>query len=180
LAKNPLRNDRWVVQKFESYLYDLYWLADWVDLGNLLDGRRRLPEVGLGRNCTLFDKTRLWAYRAIRSNWLNFDTWRYMVHAVAMRYNCEFSSPLPEKEVSYLSKSVATWVWENMSPDGFRRWGDNRRRKSIVVRKARLISKKRLQDIQDLVTQHKSKQEISEILGISIRRINQLIKDQDL
>lgn len=180
LAKNPLKVDRWTVQKFQSYLYDLYWLADWLDLGKMLDGRRRLPEVGLGRNCTLFDRTRYWAYRAIRQNWLNFDTWRYMVHAVAMQYNSEFSSPLPDKEVGYLSKSVATWVWDNMSPAGFAKWAENRRKKSILTRQKRLKSKSRLKEIKKLLEQQKSKQEISEMLGISVRRINQLIKDRCL
>lgn len=174
ISKNPLRTDKWIVQHVEPYLYDLYWLADWVDLGNLLDGRRRLPEIGLGRNCTLFDRTRYWAYRAIRDSWLNFDTWAYMVHAVAMKFNEEFASPLAEKEVGYLSKSVATWVWDNMSPAGFAKWADNRRKKSILTRQ--LKSKGHLQEIKTLLAQQKTKQEISEILGISIRRINQLLK----
>jgi hypothetical protein len=65
LAKNPL-HAYWSVLVWETWTYDLSGLASWLDIKNYLDGRRTLPAVGLGRNCTMFDLTRRWAYRERR------------------------------------------------------------------------------------------------------------------
>ena len=65
ICKNPF-NDFWDTIVWRDSSYDLAELADSLDLSVYKDARIRLPEVGLGRNCNLFDATRFYAYREIR------------------------------------------------------------------------------------------------------------------
>ncbi|MFY2365656.1 replication initiation protein, partial [Klebsiella pneumoniae] len=67
ICKNPL-HQHWLVQVWERRLYDLASLSDYLDLSSY-NGRKSLPEYGVGRNCTLFEKKRLWAYKAIPQGW---------------------------------------------------------------------------------------------------------------
>ena len=63
ITKNPLhpqhRTTHWTKQA-----YSLDYLADFVDLPKKLP--KKLEVVGLGRNVTMFEKGRRWAYTAIR------------------------------------------------------------------------------------------------------------------
>lgn len=143
IAKNPLRSDKWLVQTFQDAPYDLPWLADYLDLSAFEDKRRNLPGIGLGRNCTLFDRLRFWAYRNIRREWISADFWRYSVEVVAQGYN-DFEYPLPGSEVRSIAKSVASWTWRRMSLQGFRAWADGRRQKSIEVRQGKAAETARM------------------------------------
>ncbi|MGM5152054.1 primase C-terminal domain-containing protein, partial [Salmonella enterica] len=94
------------------------WLADYLDLGAAND-REILPDYGLGRNCTLFDKTRKWAYRAIRQGWPEYDQWLQACIERAKVYNMQFSAPLDENEVMGIAKSVAKWTNKNLTKLSF-------------------------------------------------------------
>ncbi|MCV5707806.1 primase C-terminal domain-containing protein, partial [Escherichia coli] len=74
---------------------------------------------GLGRNCTLFDKTRRWAYRAIRQGWPEYDQWLQACYERASAYNLQFALPLDENEVMGIAKSIAKWTECNFSKDLF-------------------------------------------------------------
>jgi hypothetical protein len=66
LAKNPL-HPRWKVwESANAPAYELGHLAEYVDLSNRI--APPAPE-GFGRNCSLFDNLREWAYSSIRSYW---------------------------------------------------------------------------------------------------------------
>ena len=56
ICKNP-NHLHWQITVWQPELYTLDWLADYLDLG-VANDREILPDYGLGRNCTLFDKTR--------------------------------------------------------------------------------------------------------------------------
>lgn len=139
LAKNPLREDAWIVQTFQRFSYDLPWLADYLDMEAYRDLRRNLPPVGLGRNCTLFEYTRRWAYKAIRrEGWLGLEGFQWAVESTASGYNAaEFPQPLSFPEVRATAKSIAKWTWAHMSPEGFKAWADARRAKSLATRQGR-------------------------------------------
>ncbi|WP_261921579.1 replication initiation protein [Aeromonas caviae] len=117
ICKNPLHS-HWLVQVWEPQTYTLDWLADYLDLSPY-NGRKHLPAYGLGRNCTLFEKTRLWAYKAIRQGWPGFDTWQAAVIERASGYNVQFEQPLPANEVRHTAKSIAKWTHRNLTPAGF-------------------------------------------------------------
>lgn len=120
ISKNPL-HPHWRVTEWESRLYELGDLDSWLDLSAYADRRKRLPDYGLGRNCTLFEKLRRWAYRAIRQGWPEYDRWHEAVLTRARAYN-DFEGPLPDSEVKATAKSVARYTHRNFSPAGFRRW----------------------------------------------------------
>jgi AraC-like DNA-binding protein len=173
ITKNPCRHDAWTIvqPRFESY--DLNELADWTDLSGLTDYRRRLPEIGLGRNVELFDTVRFWAYRHIREGWLSYDYWLGAVFEYAGSQNL-FAAPLPISELSSISKSVAKYTWQNMSPQGFREWSENRRRRSAIVRGRR--SQERAQEARTLRAEGWKLQDIADQIGISKSRVSRLIR----
>ena len=103
---------------WQPELYTLDWLADSLDLSAAND-KEILPDYGLGRNCTLFDKTRKWAYRAIRQGWPAYDQWLQACHERAGAYNLQFPVPLDENEVDCIAKSIAKWTYSNFSSDSF-------------------------------------------------------------
>lgn len=116
IAKNPV-HERWRTTAAGG-VYSLGEIAEHLDLSALADRRRNLPAVGLGRNCTLFDRLRLWSYKAIRQGWPGFDRWHLAVLERARAYN-DFAVPLHESEVRATAKSVAKWTHRNFSPSAF-------------------------------------------------------------
>ena len=175
ICKNPF-NDFWDTKVWRESSYDLSELADSLDLSAYKDSRKRLPEIGLGRNCNLFDSTRFYAYREIRKpiqNYLLDELYseedfidRCICYA---RHHNLFRSPLPEREILSIGKSVGKWVYRNMSPEGFFEWAKKRRQRSIVVRQEKSDDKKR--EVLELWEQGLSKQAISIMLGISKRQV---------
>ncbi len=117
ICTNPLHTP-WLVQVGEPASYDLSWLADYLDLSPY-NGRKQLPAYGLGRNCTLFEKTRQWAYKAIRQGWPGYEAWLSAVIDRAIGYNVQFEQPLPANEVRHTAKSIAKWTHRNLTPAGF-------------------------------------------------------------
>lgn len=119
LSKNPL-HDRWSTGIPRQRLYTLDELAQGLDLDDYSDRRRRLPTVGLGRNCTLFETLRIWAYRARRQPFLSEELFHDSVLNRALQINATFTPPLPHSEVRSTAKSVSRWTWRRMSLEGFR------------------------------------------------------------
>ena len=174
ICKNPLHN-HWNVNVFQRYSYDLDLLAEYLDLKPYADRRSYLPPVGLGRNCKLFDLTRLWSYREIRKGgYLNEDFFIYECIQYAGYKNQEFDSPLPHSEVKATGKSVGKWTYRHMTPDGFKLWGDNRRKKSITVRKTK--AQKRTEGIRAYKLAHpeSTNKEIAVIFAVSEKTVKRL------
>lgn len=106
MIKNPLSTRWWTIANDCRY-----------DLGLLLEylpdrkPRREIEASGWGRNCSLFDTLRGWAYpRVAVAKSAGFDAW----HAACTR-QCEalntFDPPLPGSEVRSTAKSIARWTW---------------------------------------------------------------------
>ena len=121
ICKNPL-HEHWLVQVWEPRLYDLAWLSDYLDLSPY-NGRKSLPEYGLGRNCNLFEYLAKWSYKAIRQGWPAFDQWFEACRTRAEWYNTRtFEQPLPGNEVTHTARSVARWTYQHFSEAGFSAW----------------------------------------------------------
>lgn len=106
MIKNPLSN-RWRTIANDCR-YDLGQLLEYLPDKKL---RKKIQPSGWGRNCTLFDALRKWAYpRIAAARSAGFDAW----HAVCVR-RCEalntFNPPLPASEVRSTAKSIASWTW---------------------------------------------------------------------
>ena len=73
ITKNPEHRD-WEATWLTDHLYSLPELEEHLtDHGHMpppsWQERKRKKPVGLGRNCTLFETARVWAYREIRHHW---------------------------------------------------------------------------------------------------------------
>lgn len=129
VAKNP-HSASWHVHELHAKMHSLGDLADWVDLRPLAQGAAIATIAnGLGRNCTLFDRLRTWAYGRV-------DLYRRGVSIArasemfanacqleAVRFN-DFPTALPLSEVRATAKSVARWTWQNYQGEGVKRGRD--------------------------------------------------------
>ena len=113
LIKNPC-HIHWRTTIWTDEKYELNYLADFVDL---LPLSKKEQSEGLGRNCTMFDIVRKWAYKAIREHrGSTFDVWLSEVLKEAANVNGAFMKPLGYSEVKATSKSIAKYCWKN---DGY-------------------------------------------------------------
>lgn len=103
--------------------------------------------VGEGRNVTLFDSLRFWAYRE-RLKHNNFDTWLQVCLRHAQTLN-NFQSPLPYSEIVSTAKSVAKWTWKHINLKDFSKVQSNRAKKSLEKREEK--TKNRLMMIMEFV-----------------------------
>jgi Replicase family/Primase C terminal 1 (PriCT-1) len=110
LTKNPLHRD-WRTLWGPVKSFDLGFLAEFVDL------KRHSPrpdvkvsEVGVGRNVTLFNFTRSWAYRAVRK-YERYEPWHEAVLQRCLARNGDFLEPMNYNEVKAIARSIAKWVW---------------------------------------------------------------------
>jgi len=117
ICKNP-NHSHWKIAVWQPELYTLDWLADSLDL-NAANDKEIAADYGLGRNCTLFDKTRKWAYRAIRQGWPEYDQWLKACYERAKAYNLQFLSALDEREVHIVARSIAKWTFSRFSQANF-------------------------------------------------------------
>lgn len=124
ITKNPL-HPLWYTLRGPRMGYELGELAEW-----LPDLRRYRPrrgtdaeQVGLGRNVTVFDRTRRWAYRTIREYWGGgLSAWNAFLGAIydyALDRNADFYYPLSEREVWHIARSIAKWVWRHFTPSSY-------------------------------------------------------------
>jgi hypothetical protein len=142
LTKNP-SHPRWRVLRGPVQAYELRELAEWLPgVEKFIPKRGRTysaDEVGLGRNVTLFDRLREWAYRAIRGYWgEGQDVWLAACNGKALNYNGDFITPLDPREVGHIAKSVAKWTWREHTQQGFSAWQSSvGRRGGVASGKAR-------------------------------------------
>ena len=114
ITKNPKHPDWQVLTSGETY--ELADLAEYIpDLGKYRYKPRGTVEVGLGRNCSLFDWLRRQAYREVKG-WKRAGQGAYVQYLAALYHtalnrNEDFSTPLNFREVHWIAKSVAHWTW---------------------------------------------------------------------
>ena len=123
ITKNPVHGS-WEAHWLTEQLYSLQ------ELQERLEGVRAMPPaswrrtrrkepVGLGRNCSLFESARTWAYREIRKHWGDPVGLGEAIEAEAQALNQEFSEPLPRNEVHHLAASIHRWILNHS-----RMWND--------------------------------------------------------
>lgn len=118
ITKNPL-HPQWRTTFWTDRAYSLDYLAEFVELPKKLP--KNLEVVGLGRNVTMFEKGRYWAYKAIR-DYMHHNSsyeWEKSVYAQISAINSGFEQPLPISEVKATAKSIAKWVWQRFSYGDF-------------------------------------------------------------
>ena len=165
ITKNPTHS-KWETHILTEQPYELGYLADFVDLKAL--PKKPAESTGLGRNCTLFDIVRWWAYKAIREHrGSSFDTWLGEVLKEAVNVNHAFLEPLSYPEVRATAKSIAKYCWKN---DGYchHEFIDRQTRKGQLGGKAKgkAYNAKRTQAVQ-LKEQGLNNSQIAKQLGVA-------------
>ena len=97
----------------------------------------RREAVGFGRNVSLFDSLRAWAYRA-RLEYSRFEAFSEACLCQAQALNV-FAAPLPFSELRSTARSVAKWTWANFSESEFSAVQRQRQSKQVASRRASLI-----------------------------------------
>lgn len=117
ISKNVL-SEAWHVQEVNKTAWNLADFLDWIDLPEKLP--KRAETQGLGRNCSMFEKGRFWAYRQVLNYRLMGDRKGF---AEAVLRHCEainngFPAPLNFSEVRSTAKSIAAWTWKHYTGSG--------------------------------------------------------------
>jgi hypothetical protein len=109
ICKNPTHPD-WRTQIHRVKPYDLSELAEWCELPKRLT-KRDAAASPLGRNVTVFDRLRTWAYKNVRRYADGHgQEWLFACRMQAAAFN-DFDVALPLNEVEHIARSVAKWVW---------------------------------------------------------------------
>ena len=149
ITKNPL-HPHWRTTFWVDRAYSLDYLADFVDLPKKIP--KKLEVVGLGRNVTMFEKGRHWAYTAIR-DYMHHNSsyeWEKAVRAQIEAINSSFEQPLPYGEVKATAKSIAKYCWDKFSEVGFSNWQSEKARRANTKGACSLGGKARSQQFNDL------------------------------
>jgi hypothetical protein len=141
VTKNPL-HPRFRTIIMHDHAFQLSELAEHLHADNMR--RRQSADVaGLGRNCTVFEELRHFAYREVRrfkSGGATFAEYQGRLLEIAIGLNLQFAAPMHHSEVHQIGRSVANWTWQNFSNEEFsavqsrrgrrgnaKRWGDRRK-----------------------------------------------------
>lgn len=185
VSKNPL-SDKWITIYQRDDLYSLDELADWVEkeLSELAEqraksrGKKYKPieqsDESPGRNVTLFNQLRVWAYRERRRPDISevefFDS--VLQHAHSLN-----TDGLPNTEVRSVAKSVSRWVWKNISPEAFRaaqkrlsdKAGKKRHEKAVELHKRIVEAVEQCPEL--------TQEDIGAMFGVSRRTVIRALKE---
>lgn len=119
LMKNPL-HPYWLTELLHCKTHSLAELHEYVNLKGIQRGHSKVN--GVGRNRTLFDDLRPWAYRQKLEFQLSADGYEAFAKAVEAEAHARNrfvdADPLPWKEVCHTAKSVSRWTWKKYSGCG--------------------------------------------------------------
>jgi hypothetical protein len=171
ITKNPF-HPYWETRWGTDELHTLSGMAEQLRLKPALPISRLVLEPGdapygsLGRNCQLFESTRVWAYEAVRRYWGDDPTaFRDAVSDHVMILNSQLTTPLSRTEAWHIAKSVSSWTWATMTPDKFAALQKERGQRSGAVRTRKAAA--RSADVLDLRAQGMTWQQVADSLGIS-------------
>lgn len=178
LVKNPIHR-KWGRYLFKENPYSLHELADWVDLspnnvGQIISAGMNIN--GLGRNCTLFEHLRQFAYFKVRTCWLpnDYSKFENLLLNEAEMVNSSFNGPLGYGEIKRTVRSVACWVWKKFTPEEFR--NIQRHRSAAASQKRKLTADERAKKVHELIRRGRTIKEIAIELKIDRSTVYRLLK----
>lgn len=126
ITKNPA-HDSWEILRGSQAVFDLSELAASLPGIEKYRLKKKEEQAGIGRNLSLFNKLRKWAYVAIRPYWKSgglgsWNSWVSLCNSKALVLNSEFTSQLNGTEVWHLARSVARYTWKFTTEEGFSAW----------------------------------------------------------
>jgi len=169
IVKNPLHN-HWQVEEWHTEPYELGELADYLDLKTPAK-RKVVADYGLGRNCTLFEELRKWAYRAIRQGWPAYKQWLDACLTRAQMLNIQFANPLPFSEVRATANSIAKWTHKRITEGDFEAYVARTHTPEIQAYRGALKGKTRRDQGIELLNDGKNIEEVMAITGASQKTV---------
>ena len=158
-------------------MYELQELARYIDHARIKEAKANRNATAIGRNCTLFETLRVFAYKEIRKHSKgSYEAFYDVVEAKGKSINEDFESPLFDVEVRATVKSIAKYCWKNMDNLCKNKWQVKGGLNSAKTRKER--SEQRKQQILELKNQGKKQREIAEILEVSDRTIRTVLNQK--
>lgn len=121
IAKNPVHS-HWRTEWPRELAYDLRELAGFLFPHNMRPDACPVVTFGAGRNVTVFDELRFFAYREVREfkrTGAAYVDWLARCENVALQLNLRFPEAMKLSEVRAIAKSVARWTWRRLSVEGF-------------------------------------------------------------
>ena len=175
ISKNPF-SDRWLTYVMREDPYSLVELRRYVDddLAQSIAHPKAVSALtsreaykALGRNCSLFEDVRHWAYKEVHKHG-DYEGFLQAVHWYACDLNI---GNLEDNEVFCISKSIARWTFDHLTKDKSKEnmmaWNKVTARKSIAVRKAK--KEERIEAFARLYVPNESSiAEVCKVLGISL------------
>lgn len=115
LTKNPAHVDWDALWCTNDRLYGLDELAEHLTEAGYMPPAswkrtKRRNQVGLGRNCSIFETARTWAYREIRHHWFDSTGLHEAISKHVNELNAEFPEPLPASEARAIAASIHRWI----------------------------------------------------------------------
>jgi hypothetical protein len=175
IAKNPFHS-RWTVYVWHEHAWGLTELIESIP-DHLLRQKKqpRRVTIGLGRNCVVFDTARTFAYSEWRRLKFADDARLFArVYEFSMNVNVGFDVPMLPQEVKSIARSISKWTARHLAREGFDRWGDKRRERSIIVRHTK--SEERAIEAKALYAGGKTQKQIAAIMGVSEIQVKRLLK----
>lgn len=113
MCKNPM-SKAWDVMVVHDHAYTLQELMQGLKEADCWkDIQLQYAAELLGRNCTLFDAVRRWAYRAVRKFRDSYDAFREAISSKVAELNACFKDKLGTSELRGIANSIANWVWKS-------------------------------------------------------------------
>jgi hypothetical protein len=172
ISKNPL-SSKWTVYIWHEKAWGLTELLDYIPDAIQKWKPKEKEIIGLGRNCTVFDRSRVYAYAEWRR--LKFDGPARLMEAVfshAMNINNSFRIPMLDKEVLCIARSISKWTVRHMDAQGLKEWGEVGRQKSLAERQRRAAG--RAEEIRAYKAAHPdmSNRATAKTLGCALDTVN--------
>lgn len=169
IAKNPFYEcDNWKTLTLTEHLYTLDELSKHCDF-DLLEKTNPNKFSDLGRNCSLFDCLRFFAYKEIRKTSFNYKAFWDSCERFIKAANKNFKNPLSFNEIKHILKSVCKWVYNRFSAIGFSNYQRQANRKSQLVRKEKAARK--IKECRSLFYAGVSAREISNRLNYPLSSV---------
>jgi hypothetical protein len=159
--------------------YDLGELADYLDVPTKLPSHAKV--LGLGRNCTLFDSGRKWAYKQVLKFRVTGDREGfYEAVRCALEDMNDFPDPLPNSEVKQIAKSISKWTWTKYT----KQWSDgqfsaiqsHRAKQGKGVSRYRHTPETRAEAVL-MLSEGATQAQVAEHFGVSQKTISKWQKD---
>jgi len=175
IAKNPL-NPAWQTWYIHNNLYSLAELADYVELRKLIS-KKALNKDFAGRNDSLFNTVRVWAYD-VRYHYQNYNDFYKAVFSYTNSLNQLFTIPLGISEVKSISTSIAKYCFKHFTKESRQNLIDRTHTPQLQAERGKKSGIARYKKSEDkrasarlLRAQGKTYNEIAGILGVSCRTI---------